>query len=54
MRKVLDFLGMSTPPLEENFAKNPRGKMPACKRCGALVTYESQQLHNQWHTDIAN
>lgn len=36
--------------LLDGFQRNQRGgAMPVCQVCGALVTYETQQLHLDWH-----
>ncbi|WP_188109300.1 hypothetical protein [Paeniglutamicibacter gangotriensis] len=44
------FLGLETPVMLRGYRSNSRsGNMPTCERCGAMVSYETQQLHTDWH-----
>ncbi len=50
MSKFIDALGLDQPRLLDGFTSNPRaGAMPVCSTCGALVSFESQQPHRDWH-----
>lgn len=48
---VQKFLGLDTPARLGGYRFNTRsGSMPVCERCGAMVSYDTQQLHTDWHT----
>lgn len=49
MIRFRDYLGISTPAVEEGFAKNPRAGSLVCHTCGALVAYDTPLLHRDWH-----
>lgn len=50
MQSIRKYLGLVQPLPHPEFQPNRRaGAMPVCQRCGALVAYESQQLHLSWH-----
>ena len=49
MSGLMDYLGLSTPAIENGFEKNPRVGSLVCRTCGELVTYETQSLHRDWH-----
>lgn len=42
--------GLDSVQTHDGYTQNLRaGQMPVCDRCGALVTYETQPTHTEWH-----
>lgn len=47
---IRSFFGLTPPVHLSGFrAQAETHRSPACGRCGAVVAYESQQLHAHWH-----
>lgn len=54
MSRLADALGLDQQKVHDGFTVSQRaGAMPVCRECGALVAYETQQLHTQWHARLA-
>ncbi len=50
MIRVQKYFGLDKTTIASGFRANTRaGNMPVCERCGALVSYDAQQLHTDWH-----
>ncbi len=50
VQRVLRFLGLDRPTLEDGFTLDERGsRAPVCDTCGAVVAYQSQTVHTRWH-----
>ncbi|MGY1855288.1 hypothetical protein [Modestobacter sp. SYSU DS0290] len=48
------YLGTGRAPVIEGFTRSSRGvRLPVCRRCGALVAYETQRAHLDWHASTA-
>ncbi|MDO5745039.1 MAG: hypothetical protein Q4P23_11285 [Micrococcaceae bacterium] len=49
--RIREYLGLDKPVIHNEFRANARtGTMPVCRHCGALVAFESQELHTDWHS----
>ena len=47
---VSSFFGTAPAQLLDGFTRSERGvRLPVCRRCGALVAYETQRTHVDWH-----
>ncbi|MGJ9412985.1 hypothetical protein ACHAAC_09785 [Aeromicrobium sp. CF4.19] len=45
-----EFLGMDAATVLAGYELSSRGvRLPACEVCGAVVAYETQQAHLDWH-----
>lgn len=46
------FLGVDVPQPEPGYTRSRRGALlPVCEICGAVVAFESQRAHTEWHRD---
>lgn len=50
--KVREFLGLDAVRVLSGYQLNSRGpRLPVCETCGAVVAFEGQRPHTDWHRD---
>ncbi|WP_232549274.1 hypothetical protein [Propioniciclava soli] len=50
LRSSATWLGLTSPPLLPGFKRSGIGdRQPYCLTCGAVIAWEGQQRHQDWH-----
>lgn len=51
----MKYFGVDSVTILEGFDTTSRGaRLPVCRQCGALVAYETQRAHLDWHLPSAS